>query len=247
MKTKLTDNVIRERARAYASQWRICKDYPEDHYKWLIDYAEKQADGSIKTIEYLDGKADAMLRQIGILVTLLGLILGYAASREAPQGYVLYFLPVLFALLFSVISAIQCSRPQLQPRRPLIKQAFTYTSSAVGTRLYFMRAWIYLEYDLWLMGQKKAAWIRSSHYGLVIAIVWLILGVTVIVSMSMIDRILVASRLADSPYIRKELTVVLAGLLSVVVLAWVRYRNFSNITQHFWETEFPDTTETVES
>src|SRR5258706_7119925 len=120
MKNDSERGAVLERLRKYASQWQMADGTAEEQHKWVIDYAEKQAEQSIKTIEYLDSKADAMMRYVGTLITLIALALTYAMSKDSPRGDVLFFLPVLMALLFSIWNALRCAKPTEQPRRPFI-------------------------------------------------------------------------------------------------------------------------------
>lgn len=234
MKTDSERDAILKLIRRYADQWRMAAGTSEEQHKWVIDYAEKQAEQSIKTIEYLDSKADAMMRYVGMLITLIALALTYAMSKDSPRGDVLFFLPVLMALLFSIWNALRCAKPTEQPRRPFIKEAFDYAQSPKDSQLYFMRGWVELEFRTLVLGAEKGNYVATSLYSFLLALVWLMLAIPCVIFKAKLSGFIYL------PSMRPELLVLLMGFLSVVVLALYRRSKASRLSLADWSKVFPE-------
>jgi hypothetical protein len=206
---------ILEHIRLYADNWRMDGTKSEENYQWLMDYADKQSDNSIKTTEYLDSKADAMMRYIGLLITLSVTVLGYAMTKDGSQRDALFFFPVLVALLYSLWNLLQCTRPTDQPRQPFISDAFEYSQNPENNKLYFMRNLMDLEYRLWLLNFKKGTLIEFSLRGFFLAIAWLLIGIGALIYKTEITYYL------SFP---SEFLVLGLGLVAVGLLALRQYR-----------------------
>jgi hypothetical protein len=208
------ESKILRRIQGYAAEWRMDEGRSETDYQWVVDYADKQSERSTRTVEYLDSKADAMTRYIGLLITLGVLVVSYAVSRDAPREDILFFAPALAALLYSLGNALRCTKPEDQPRPPLIGHAFAYSQHPDNNRLYFTRSLIELEYKLWLLNQRKGTLIEFSLKGFFLALAWLLIGVIGLLYKGEITYFL---------SFQSELAAVAAGLFSVVGLALWQY------------------------
>jgi hypothetical protein len=241
MKRDPEREAILDRLRNYASQWQMAVGTLEEQHKWVIDYAEKRTEESIKTVEYLDSKADSMMRYIGALITLIALTLTYAISKESPSENILFFLPVLMALLFSIWNALQCTRPMDQPRLPFIKEAFAYAQSPADSHLSFMRSCMELEYRTWLLGDKKGVYVETSLYSFLLALVWLTLGVLCVIFKAQLARVI------EGSFLPLEYWVLVIGLLSVLGLYLFRLWKTARFPLSDWAKLFPETEKIVKS
>jgi hypothetical protein len=230
-----SEGAILKRARAYADQWRMVEGASEGKYQWVIDYAETQSAESIKGIEYLNSKADGMVRYIGVLITLLTLVLAYAVTKKTPREDILFFFPTVIALVYSFWSALQCTKPVDHPRRPFIKQAFEHSQYPESSKLYFLRPWMLLEFSLWLLAFKKAMYIERSLYGLLLALVWLIVGVLCFV----FKEPLIATMSVLSFQLQYLLMAV--GPVSVALLYLVQRWKSGRPSLERWARLFPET------
>jgi hypothetical protein len=235
MKNDSKTDVILEHLRAYAEQWEMLDDTSEEQYQWVIDFAEKQIEDSTKTIEHVERKADAMMRYTGLLLTLIALALTYAISKDSPRQDALFFLPVLVALLFSIWNALLCTRPVDHPSAPLIQEAFADAQHPGGNQLFFMRAWIVLEYRLWLLCVEKGNYVETSLYGLLLALIWLVLGVACVVFKSPLSRFM--------PSFSMQSYVLVVGSGSVAAL--YLYRRWKSA--HFCQAQWLNSIHEIES
>ncbi len=182
--TQSTAQRVLERTKVFATAWKIPDDKDPAEFRWLTDYAESQAEYMTATIALLDSKADAVMRYVGIALTLVGLLLGYAIGHGPKLGGLksfAFFLPSLFAMVLSMWSALRCTLPTQQPSRPLIAQAFSYARQQPdNSRLYLMRGWISQEFKMWMLAFEKGRCIRSALYYFMFAVTWPLIAVIAI-------------------------------------------------------------------
>lgn len=229
---------VLERAKAFATAWKIPEGRDPGEFRWLGDYAESQVAYMTATIEFLDSKADAVMRYVGIASTLMGTALAYTLGRGKEVGDVrsfVVFLPSLLAMVCAMWSAVRCTRPIQQPSRPLIAQAFSYArQQPENSRLYLMRGWIWQEFKMWTLAFEKGGYIRSALYYFMFAVAWLPVAVLAVACQAQLR--LLTQRLVLGP----ESLVVGLGLVALLGLAVSRRAVAGRVPLEHWVKTFPE-------
>jgi hypothetical protein len=157
-----------QRSNEYNKMTEYINNYDPDKYaqtpSWFLDHAQNNFELMKDYSEYLDGKADAMIRYLGIGIGVIGFFVKSISIQLCPLQKILIIVAILswalalFMALFTKIPADSTYPPSLIE---MIKRRDQYGD---GPALY---AFLALNYERAAEGQisaggKKAKWLRSA-------------------------------------------------------------------------------------
>ena len=238
MNKSKTKNLL-DRIKDFTDEWIIPNDRMEQEYSWLLDYSEARIDEAIQAIEYLDGKADSLLRIFGTGLTAIGLIFVFVVGKNGGNEVfpaAKLFTPVFCWMASAVIFSFLCTKPSRQPTRPYIICAFTYArENKFAAKFHFFRGLIHLQFEIWVVGWKKADQIRSSIWSFLLAMLfWLPVGGAIILYRESLPEFIY------SPCLNLDLLVLVLGVASAVGFVVYRLVRIHQAPLGGWEKVLQD-------
>lgn len=127
---------------------------------WVLDYAQEKFKLMRDYVEYLDDKADAMLRYLGLGTGVLGYILGSSFTCFVPLSKIFIGLCVIFWII-SILFALAIKQPYGMPYPPKTKVVFNYMKKYKEKNE--VQARIALQFDETALGQKLIGLIKAKR------------------------------------------------------------------------------------
>lgn len=140
---------------------------------WILDYAQKRFELARKYVEYLDEKAESLIKYLGLGTAFFGLIFGLFKSKFVTLTKYAIIIGIILWII-SVLIAIAVRTPWDMPYPPSVKRVFEYIKKEKESQK--AKARLALNYGYSVVGQKiigrfKARYLQISYYLLVSALI----------------------------------------------------------------------------